>query len=173
MQENNLFKLKVKIKSLAAEAKIIREMELKGKPIPLTEDRIRPSESIKDGHKFNTQKKPKIKRFYPESVRNSLYAHRTLDVRHEARSTQIAYAFLRGIPLSKVEAKPVKQAYGYGSPNWIRVFRIVEKYGNGTETQYNELLEWIKEHIEKDKYLYVPKFKKPNESGVKLTSNMV
>ena len=63
-------KFKVKIRSLAAEAGIIRQEE---------------SKAGTDSH------------------RGILTAHRTGIVRSEARHTQLAYAFLRDVPLTKVE----------------------------------------------------------------------
>lgn len=82
--------LKIKIKSLAAEAKIIRLEE---------------------------------KRIGINSIRESLYRHRIDVVRHEARHTQLAYCFLRGLNYKKIEpnAKSV--------PDWAKVRKMVEKYG--------------------------------------------
>lgn len=62
--------LKVKIKSLAAESRIIRHEE---------------------------------KRAYDNDQREGLYLHRVKDVRHESRASQLAYAYLRGVPFSVVE----------------------------------------------------------------------
>jgi hypothetical protein len=67
--------LKVKIKSLAAEAAIIRKEE---------------------------QKRPKIGM---TGTRFELQQHRRYIVRDEARSAQLAYGFLRGKPYRSMEAK--------------------------------------------------------------------
>ena len=93
------FALKIKIKSLAEEARIIRAAEdkLKGQGV----DNFQyPAEGWK------------------------LYAHRIQVVRPEARATQLAYAYLRGVPYRKVE--PISHA----EPNWHRVEKMVEKYGS-------------------------------------------
>lgn len=81
--------LKVKIKSLAAEAAIIRKEERR--------------------HRGDT--------------RTGLYLHRVNDVRYEARAALLAYAFLRGRPLARVEAKSHRKA------PWPRVEQLVKKYG--------------------------------------------
>ena len=62
--------LKVKIKSLAAESRIIRHEE---------------------------------KKAYDNDNREGLYLHRVKDVRRESRASQLAYAFLRGVPFLVVE----------------------------------------------------------------------
>lgn len=55
-------------------------------------------------------------------VREGLYRHR-MDLRKEVRSAQLAYGFLKGIPYRKMEAK------AYTEPNWQRVRKLAEKYG--------------------------------------------
>lgn len=92
--------LKIKIKSLAAEARIIRAEELRlrdrGGELPV----------------------------HLRDVRSGLHLHRVNDVRREARAAQIAYAFLRGVPLAALERPgsaevPIKRVrelasrYGY------------------------------------------------------------
>lgn len=86
-----LLQLKVKIKSLAAEARIIRKEE-------------------------NKTNNP--------TIRESLSHHRRTDVRQEARWAQIAYAFLRGLEYSQIEAKNSQAV------NWTRVTKLVEKFGD-------------------------------------------
>lgn len=71
---DRLNELKVKVKSLAEEARIIRKEEKKTV-----------------GYR-----------------RERLYLHRILDVRMEARASQIAYACLRGVHYEKVEPNPEK-----------------------------------------------------------------
>lgn len=68
--------LRVKIKSLAAEAKIIRREEAKYRP-----------------------------QVSENGIYESLHNHRTYDVRNEARSAQLAYGLLRGIEYSRIESK--------------------------------------------------------------------
>lgn len=88
---NRVRQLKVKIKSLAAEAQIIR----------MEENRSLPG----------------------SRMQQELHQHRTLDVRKEQRNSFLAYAFLRGIPLSVCE-KGAKS-----EPDWKRVAQIVDKFG--------------------------------------------
>lgn len=75
IRENGYYYIKVKILSLAAEAKIIRKQEQKAR---------------KHGNR---------------SLRVGLADHRRGIVRHEARHAQLAYGFLRGTPYKQMEAK--------------------------------------------------------------------
>lgn len=97
--KNQIPFLRVKIKSLAAEARIIRQQErqaLKGK-------------------------KPQMWQYL------ALREHRRTDVRNEQRCSLLAYAYLRGVPFLKTEhALP---ASVLREPNWKRVRQIVEKFG--------------------------------------------
>lgn len=68
--------LRVKIKSLAAEAKIIRREEAKYRP-----------------------------QVSENGIYESLHNHRTYPVRNEARSAQLAYGLLRGTEYSRIECK--------------------------------------------------------------------
>ncbi len=81
--------LKVKIKSLAAESRIIRKETKKAS-----------QKSIKDG----------------------LYLHRIWVVRTEARSTYLAYGFLRGREYNQIER------IAHIEPDWKRVLQMVSKY---------------------------------------------
>ena len=83
--------LKVKIKSLAAEAQIIRLEERRSKP--------------------------------GSEQQGELHGHRVHDVRKEQRHSMLAYAFLRGVPLSAVERTTRTM------PDWTRVGKLVEKFG--------------------------------------------
>ena len=75
IRENGYYYIKVKILSLAAEAKIIRKQEGKARA---------------HGNSY---------------LRVGLAEHRRGIVRHEARHAQLAYGFLRGMPYKKMEAK--------------------------------------------------------------------
>ena len=75
IRENGYFYIKVKILSLAAEAKIIRKQEQKARA---------------HGNR---------------SLRIGLADHRRGIVRHEARHAQLAYGFLRGRAYKQMEAK--------------------------------------------------------------------
>ena len=74
-REDGYYYVKVKILSLAAEAKIIRKQEAKAR------------------------------KYGQRSLRIGLADHRRGVVRHEARHAQLAYGFLRGLPYKKMEAK--------------------------------------------------------------------
>ncbi len=83
--------LKVKVKSLAAESRIIRREERRRKG--------------------------------DDPIRARLRAHRLDVVRREARSSLLAYGYLRGRPLDRLE--PSRRT----EPDWGAVRRMVEKYG--------------------------------------------
>lgn len=100
--KNRIKMLKVKIKSLAEEARIIR----------LEERRSRAG----------------------SQQQSELHQHRVMDVRKEQRCSLIAYAFLRGVPLAKCEAKC------RFAPDWKRVAQIVEKFGTGVTNHRGEQL---------------------------------
>lgn len=110
----NTLKLKIKLKSLAAEAAMIRREENK---------LLRQSRSEKEHQKLHHAVTPEI--FF------ELRVHRTFDVRRESRATGWAYAYLRGVPFAKVEAKP----YDKGSVPHIqckqRMEALVKKYAYG------------------------------------------
>lgn len=103
--------LKVKIKSLAAEARVIRLEE-------------------KRAGKNN-------------ALREKLYLHRTVDVRKEQRASLLAYAFLRGRPLSAVEPKRRPELEWQAAARWKRVGEIVKKFGPGTADQEAALRAWL------------------------------
>jgi len=92
--------LKVKVKSLAEEARIIRreECRLKSRPVP---------------------KRPAGW----EGTLSGLHSHRTQNVREEARATHLAYGFLRGRSRSQIEGGALTE------PSWDRVEAMVKRYG--------------------------------------------
>jgi hypothetical protein len=97
--------LRVKVKSLAEEAKIIRFEERK------QHWRFKMAKML-------SNEEQKLSPLYFELKRHRLY-----DVRSEARAALLAYAFLRNKPLHKVEGVCREL------PNWGRVERLVTKYG--------------------------------------------
>lgn len=101
--------LRVKINSLAAEAKIIRKEE---------------------------------KRCKTQSIREGLYRHRIDVVRHEARHTNLAYGFLRGIEYRKME--PITHI----APDWAKVRRMVQKYGTHIPPFWHNAITDFKAHDE-------------------------
>lgn len=62
-----------------------------------------------------------------EAKQAELCRHRTYQVRHESRHSQLAYAFLRGRAYSKTEDK----ARSY--PNWDAVERIAQRFSGGID----------------------------------------
>ena len=98
--------LKIKIKSLGAEARFIRKEERK---------------TLKQGRYWLHKEPPVAAEHY--GTYNSLRRHRVFDLRKEARSTYLAYGFLRGVPYERIEAP------NSSNPNWDAVQRMVEKYG--------------------------------------------
>lgn len=116
---NNIIKLRVKIRSLAEEARIIRKEERRAK-----------------------------KRGWigPGSINESLHNHRTLDVRNEARAAQLAYAYLRGKRYRQVEQYGEVSIVPAVK---IRAEKIVQSYSPPGLGQYNlgDFKEWYKEPI--------------------------
>jgi len=129
--------LKVKIKTLAAEAAIIRREETaacgrvvdgNGKPVRFDEVELNP-----DGMFGRVVRKKVAPRVFEHSDRKrvgfdpdlhaSLHRHRVCDVRSEQRSNMIAYAFLRGKTYRRAE-KTAKTP-----PDWKRVEKIVKDFG--------------------------------------------
>jgi hypothetical protein len=92
--------LKIKLKTLAYEAKEIRKFEKK---------------LFKAGARLGRQ----------DLVwkANSLHDHRQQVVRNAARSTHLAYGFIKGKPYEALEKDPHTQ------PNWKEVLRMICNYG--------------------------------------------
>lgn len=99
--------LKIKSKSLAVEARIIREEELK----------LRSTSRARGRKQLATDRL--------DRARESLYNHRTYVVRDEARATFLARAYLKQKPRSAVEATP--------TPHYIanRALSIAHRYSKG------------------------------------------
>jgi hypothetical protein len=110
--KNQLKMIKVKIKSLAEESKIIRTEERRA-----LGRRVQPKEVQKADTFLGRD----------DQLRVSLWQHRTIDVRREARHALLAYAFLRGKPFTSVERIP---KYRLAEPDWERVRKLVEKFGS-------------------------------------------
>jgi hypothetical protein len=123
--------MKVRIKELAQEAKFIR----------LEETRVKVRKVFIKG-KFGISSPT-----YGELCSDfwKLNSHRKCEVREAARAAQLAYAFLRGIPYSKIEnkRKPEKE-YRFKYYILPEVKRLVFKFGN--------------------LYKFPPGFKSPSES---------
>lgn len=100
-QDRRLF-LKIKLKNLAEEARIIRKEEK------------RTTKAKRDGEKVVFRKNARL--LY------ELWEHRTKLLRHEARHTLLAYGFLRGKDRQAIEQ--TKKAI-----DWTKVEAMVKKYG--------------------------------------------
>lgn len=124
--------LKIKIKSLAAEATMIRREERRQNPghrarvraRRILEGKTRSSNPADDGASRSRaarilKRKPNMDAFW------GLRHHRQYDVRGESRSAHVAYGFLRGLPYSRIEGTAKT------SPNWSRVEDLIKKYGTG------------------------------------------
>lgn len=104
-KENHRYFLKVKIKSLAEEARIIRFEEKKARRTALL---------------------------------NELYLHRIIDVREECRAALLAYGYLRGKPLCKIEPRRDKYTADHIDR---RAHQIVKKFG--TKAAYDNFNSWL------------------------------
>lgn len=135
--KNRIKMLKVKIKSLAEEARIIRLEELRAK------GRRKSSERRKDMGKGYVQANPDYAVIHGRDLPllTELHQHRVCDVRQEQRASLLAYAFLRGKTLAACEPKSAR------SPDWGRVLKLVEKFGDVTSVETkaqvaNRLAQW-------------------------------
>lgn len=129
--------LKVKIKSLAEEAKIIRR-----------EENLAPNEDVRVG----------------------LYLHRIGIVRDEARWSQLAYGFIRGLDYSEIESGGSKSEI-----RWDRVKNLVLRYNRfprdtsyvrsdqqilGLEAEFKEWVEEAERYIEQSKFRNTTKIRR-------------
>ena len=112
--------LKVKIKSLAVEASIIRHEERKWLKSGRWLRKQEPHPSSKHSLELNTAL----------NTWAGLSTHR-LDLRIEQRAALVAYGFLRSVPYRSIEREPhwLKKPYSKPGPNWNRVNDLVWKYG--------------------------------------------
>lgn len=152
--------LKVKIKSLAAEARIIRHEESRVKTTRKYRKAARrslvlgarPQGDVKRPPLSNSERERAVKMATtptPEQLRlhGSLRGHRTGDVRSEARSALIAYGFLRGRTFAQTEPcygtdldgklytsdeifSWRKRQLAQNPIDWMRVYDMVAKFGN-------------------------------------------
>ena len=172
----NYAKLQVKRDSLAAEAKIIRrkersfrkwiiksgafganylaDMQAKGWEIKHVAPKGRPGMSAEERAEYKAGKWAHIARIrklnprYDESARYSLWLHRTDDVRNEARATNLAIAYMKGVPYSVVEtpSKNPNKAF-QRRPDAKKIWKLVTRYPlrNDESTEDMKYLEdWLK-----------------------------
>ncbi len=112
--------LKVKIKSLAEEARIIRREELRALGW-----RLSPTKR-KDMGKGYVQRNPNyyVIKYRDAALHEELRNHRVGDVRREQRVSLLAYAFLRNKTLAACEPHHISQQI-----DWTRVLSLVLKFG--------------------------------------------
>jgi hypothetical protein len=138
--------LKVKIKSLAAEARIIRHEEeiwkRRGRPYRLAHNAM--VAEFVAGRTKSYSVPDDVKPFAnADSTFWGLRFHRIRDVRIEARAAQLAYAFLRGKPYSLVEPTGKDNGGRQTNPiDWQRVTKIAAKYGPDQSLKATEVTAW-------------------------------
>jgi len=116
--------LKVKIKSLAEEQKIIRREEFKARRSDIWHWRQHRGDADycpRWGDKIEGTNSTTHSLCDAE---RSLRQHRVHDVRPEIRSAHIAYGLMRGLNYDSIE-KPKEG----NEPNWKRVSKIVKSFG--------------------------------------------
>tara|TARA_Y100000034_G_scaffold58328_2_gene71115 strand:+ start:2488 stop:2862 length:375 start_codon:yes stop_codon:yes gene_type:complete len=119
-------KLKVKSKSLEAEARIIRKEEQKAK---------------KQARWLRKNQQNDDK---PFGLFMSLKNHRRWNVRNEARATNLARSYLKHIPYDAVEqGRKEENEYTFKTYIIPRIVSMANKYGPDDVTKEN-ILEWSK-----------------------------
>ena len=125
--------LKVKIKSLSAESRIIRHQEYKQRDI--ARSIVLEKGKTKAVTKENDKRLIEKAKFY--RLNNELHLHRTNDVRVESRHSQLAYGFLRGTKYKSIENKCYEQ------PQWSKVESIALRFGMMDERDLKQkFAEW-------------------------------
>lgn len=160
---NEIVYLKVKIKSLAAEAGIIRQEEQRAKTTKSVRKYLR--RCVKLGMPINLEKERPDRRPLTNSEREiadrhsrtpsdaqmtlfwNLRGHRTREVRREARAAQLAYAILRGRTYHKTEGHRTRTNMQNKKTDWARVAELVAKFG-GRQIKKAEaeliVAQWVK-----------------------------
>ena len=95
----------------------------------------------------------------------SMISHGRFVVKPEARAAQLAYAFIRGVPYSKLERNP------RSAPDWKRVEQLVRKYAIDNTIILADLRtrRW-KEDLDENEIKELDKFLKSVTSGELLES---
>jgi len=119
--------LKIKLKTLAAEARIIRKEE---------------SKALEAGRKGRSLDRDDYERHYRAFW--SLRHHRTGIVRSVARTNGLAYGFLRGHTYAQMEAK----CRSDNQPNFDEIEKIVKRFGTSDDlARWPQWLEEAKAHL--------------------------
>jgi hypothetical protein len=132
--------LKIKIKSLAEEARIIRKEEHQYKQRRAF---YRDRQGCEDKYKS------------ADTIFWSLRWHRESPVGTECRAALLAYGYLRGKTFFQLETLPKKEGKIYQHPHWNRVIDLICKYGppkQDRDAVIKSLREWcglphISKHI--------------------------
>ena len=128
--------LKIKAKSLAAEARIIRSEETK--LVSAIKCAVFPP--LSDKSDIANRKRARCDRL--TRALNSIVSHRCAAVRREARYTNLARAFLRGRSYKQVENK-VLPPHALTSLEWDKVAAMVKRHGCGdTRLLMQQFDEW-------------------------------
>lgn len=121
------YELKIKSKHLAEEARIIRFEEKKNKKL-----------AKKAREHQNHERSETLLR-----TARSLHNHRVWDVRKEARATNLARAYLAGVPYASVEQKRVEsKEWDFQSNVVPRIAKMASKYGS-REVSREEVRSWL------------------------------
>lgn len=116
----NIF-LKVKVSTLAAEARIIRNLE-----------RSRQKQFIK------AKERGVVQHGAHDDKTRSLYLHRVQLLRPTIRANHLAYGFLRGREYGQMEQ------FAYTEPNWKEIEKVVTRFASGDERDVQQsLAEWL------------------------------
>lgn len=135
--------LKIKAKSLAAEARIIKNLELRLKRRYTTKCKLKNFRTGREaGREFNSEVMTTGKRRKGLTDERALaqftklQQHRKRDLRQEARATQLARAFLKGMAYSRVEWDAqggrglLAGGAGLPPPLVAAIQRLAEKYSD-------------------------------------------
>jgi hypothetical protein len=171
---NRLTHLKIKIKSLAAEARMIRDEEKKWritetKRVPYKDHRGIERVKIVRVPKKHYAKIPLHERPTDHPMRDSLYWHRVGVVREEARDSLIAYGFLRGLDYEQIEENPrwsnldeSGKMQLHLAPDIDNVWAIVERFRG--ERDYRDVAQKFEEWVQNSNLYHIPR--KPEEERV-------
>lgn len=137
--------LKVKIKSLAAEATIIHREErvhnIGARGRTRLKRQLRRMNDLTEAQRTRIERRLQAPTPTAMATFWGLRQHRTQDVRSESRSAQIAYGYLRGRTYQQIEGAAKSE------PDWKRVQRLIEKYGPKGQTDLEAKLQAWREAV--------------------------
>ncbi len=139
--------LKVKVHSLSTEMTYIRRMEdkWKNKAKAARQRQLMAAEPKEVAYKAL---------LYAEKNFWSLRQHRT-GMKSEARTTHLAYGFIRGVPYARMEriCYGVLKGYGSSEPDWARIAFIVGRFSQD-ETNPQGFMQRFAEWVDEAKKWY-------------------